>query len=642
MMGAYKHFELETDADGIVWMAIDVAGKSVNVMSVEVMEELSVITTDLAKNPPAGFVVYSKKQRGFIFGADINEFDGFADAAAVEAHIHGVLASFKRIEDLPCVTVILIDGICLGGGYEMALAFDRIIGIEAASCQVGLPEISLGLLPGYGGSGRAYARMGLESAVTMVLSGRPVRAMDAVATGAIDHVVPDKEALFAAARDAIAGKIARKEPVACANPSAFIAQERAKVASRTRPENTPAPFAILDHYSHHDLNKDNMIKRETKLFSELMMTPSSAGFRRVFQLNDMVKKGGRGEANVTHIHVIGAGVMGGDIAAIAAMSGFHVTLQDLSAAAIDGAISRAQSLYERRLKQPDKIAATMANLIADVNGDGLSNADLLIEAVAEVPEIKKAVFTAAEKKMKAGSIMATNTSAIPLEDIADALVDPSRLIGMHFFNPVPVLPLVEVIYTDASNPDFVDRAMFVAGAMKKQPIRCKSAPGFLVNRALLPYVFKAIDAVIDGANADLIDQALVRFGMPMGPIELADQVGIDVCHDAGVVLGISDASRTRLKAMIDAGTIGRKSGSGFYPWDEKKAIRERGEYDGAEMDAIALEMLAPLVRECQDAVAEGVVNSSDMADAACLFGVGFPPHTGGPLFWHEAMNAKSS
>jgi len=636
-MSDYSHFSLMRDDNDVAWLKIDVAGKSVNVMASDVMAELSVITRGLADNPPSGLVLYSGKERGFIFGADINEFADFPDRAAVETHIFGVLESFQRIEDLPCMTVILIDGICLGGGYEMALAFDRIIGVDHPSCQVGLPEINLGLLPGYGGSGRSFARMGLEGALKLVLHGRPVRAADAVAMGAIDHVVASKDDLKDAAERAIAGDIGRKPPQTCENPDELIARERAAIATRTRPENTPAPFAILDHYSSNNLNKTNIIERETKLFSELMMTPASAGLRRVFQLNDLVKKGGRGDPAVSHIHVIGAGVMGGDIAAVAAMSGFKVTLQDMNQDAINTALARAETLYQRRLKTPEKVAATMSRLTGDPDGAGLAEADLLIEAVAEVPEVKKAVFAAAEKQMKPSAIMATNTSAIPLEDIAAALNDPSRLIGMHFFNPVPVLPLVEIIYTDASNPEFIARAMYVGGAMKKQPIRCKSSPGFLVNRALLPYVFKAIDAVIDGANADLLDQAMVRFGMPMGPVELADQVGLDVCHDAGVVLGISDTSRSKLRAMMEAGTIGRKSGSGFYEWDDKKAVRPRADYDGAEMDKIAHDLLAPLIAECRAAVDEGVVDSADMADAACIFGIGFPAHTGGPLFWYEGV-----
>ena len=382
-----------------------------------------------------------------------------------------------------------------------------------------------------------------------------------------------------------------------------------------------------------------MKKAETKLFSELMMTPASAGMRRNFQLTDAVKKGGRGDHEISHVHVIGAGTMGGDIAAVAAMNGFEVTLQDISADAIDRAIERARTLYERRLKAPQKVEAAMSRLRADAGGEGLAGADLLIEAVAEDLAIKKAVFADAEGKMKPGAIMATNTSAIPLEDIGAALTDPARLIGMHFFNPVPVLPLVEVVYTDATNSSFVDRAMYVCGALKKLPVRCKSAPGFLVNRALLPYMFKAVEAMLDGADPDRIDQALVGFGMPMGPIELCDQVGIDVCLGAGKVTGMSAQVAARFTAMIDAGNLGRKSGAGFYEWDGKKAVRARGSDDQHELDAIAADMLAPLVAECRDAVAEGVVDSADVADAACIFGIGFPAFRGGPLFWDESGSA---
>ena len=367
-----------------------------------------------------------------------------------------------------------------------------------------------------------------------------------------------------------------------------------------------------------------------------MMTPASAGLRRTFQLNDAVKKGARGDSCISHIHVIGAGTMGGDIAAVAAMSGFAVTLQDLDPAAIDRAVARARALYERRLKDPQLVEDTLANLVADAEGAGLADADLVIEAVAERLEVKQAVFAAAEAVMKPDAIMATNTSAIPLEQIGSVLADPGRLIGMHFFNPVPVLPLVEIVYTKASRQDFVTRAMYVCGAMRKQPIRCKSSPGFLVNRALLPYMFGAIEAMLDGADADRLDQALVAFGMPMGPIELCDQVGLDVCLDAGRVIGMSEMAAAALVDRIEAGKLGRKTGSGFYEWDGKKAIRPRGEFAEAELDAISADLLAPLVAECRAAVAEGVVDSADMADAACIFGIGFPAFRGGPLFWDES------
>ena len=640
-MTSYENFELTIDAAGIAWLTIDVKGRSANVLSHAVMDELFAIVDGLAAAPPEGIVFQSGKPRGFIFGADINEFASLKTRAAVETHIAGVLERFRKIEELPCPTVILIDGICVGGGLELALAFDRIIAVDDSDCQVGFPEINLGLLPGYGGSARACERMGPEAALQLVLHGRPLKARAALAAGAIDHLVADRAELPVAAREAVAGRIARATPAPTDDLAAMIETERAKLTARTSPRNMPAPFAILDHFSVSDLSKNNLLKNETKLFSKLMMTPASAGLRRTFQLNDAVKKGARGESGITRIHVIGAGTMGGDIAAVAAMSGFEVTLQDLDSAAIDGAVARARTLYERRLKDPQRVEDTLARLVADADGTGLPDADLVIEAVAERLEVKQAVFAAAEAVMKPDAIMASNTSAIPLQEIGSALADPGRLIGMHFFNPVPVLPLVEIVYTDASNQDFVTRAMYVCGAMKKQPIRCKSAPGFLVNRALLPYMFRAIEAMLDGADPDKLDQALVAFGMPMGPIELCDQVGLDVCLDAGRVIGISDKAAAALSDLIEAGKLGRKTGSGFYAWDDKRAVRPRGEFAADELDNIAADLLAPLVAECRAAVAEGVVDSGDMADAACIFGIGFPAFRGGPLFWDDIGRAES-
>ena len=640
-MTSYENFELTIDAAGIAWLTIDVKGRSANVLSHAVMDELFAIVDGLAAAPPEGIVFQSGKPRGFIFGADINEFASLETRAAVETHIAGVLERFRKIEELPCPTVILIDGICVGGGLELALAFDRIIAVDDSDCQVGFPEINLGLLPGYGGSARACERMGPEAALQLVLHGRPLKARAALAAGAIDHLVADRAELPVAAREAVAGRIARATPAPTDDLAAMIETEWAKLTARTSPRNMPAPFAILDHFSVSDLSKNNLLKNETKLFSKLMMTPASAGLRRTFQLNDAVKKGARGESGITRIHVIGAGTMGGDIAAVAAMSGFEVTLQDLDSAAIDGAVARARTLYERRLKDPQRVEDTLARLVADADGTGLPDADLVIEAVAERLEVKQAVFAAAEAVMKPDAIMATNTSAIPLQEIGSALADPGRLIGMHFFNPVPVLPLVEIVYTDASNQDFVTRAMYVCGAMKKQPIRCKSAPGFLVNRALLPYMFRAIEAMLDGADPDKLDQALVAFGMPMGPIELCDQVGLDVCLDAGRVISISDKAAAALSDLIEAGKLGRKTGSGFYAWDDKRAVRPRGEFAADELDNIAADLLAPLVAECRAAVAEGVVDSGDMADAACIFGIGFPAFRGGPLFWDDSGRAES-
>lgn len=632
----YVHWHVELDDDGIVWLGLDVADKSVNVLTTAVLHELAGISKDLSDAPPTGLVLYSRKSRGFIFGADINEFEAFTSEDDVKAHVAETLETIQRIDDLPCPTVALIDGVALGGGCELALGFDVIVGVDDPAVQIGFPEVVLGLLPGYGGTGRMFKRAGLATTLNMVLYGKSLTAKDAKSCNILDSLVHNNSELKGEAKKIIKAYKGRElsDPPAM-NSTDLIAAETAKIEARFNQNNTPAPFEILRLFAMKSPDQTRLIAAESPIFARLMMSRASRGLRRVFALNDSVKKQGRGKSDVTHIHVIGAGVMGGDIAAVAAMSGFTVTLQDINAAAVETAVKRAHNLYDRRLKSPDMAAAAKNRLHVDPTGTGLHDADLLIEAVAENLDLKQKIFADAETKMKAGAIMATNTSAIPIEDIGAVLKKPERLIGMHFFNPVPVLPLVEIVHTEASDADAIQRAMCVSGAMKKLPIACKSSPGFMVNRALLPYLFAAIDAVIDGENADMIDQALVEFGMPMGPIELADQIGLDVCHDAGIVLGMSETSKSRLQALINAGTIGRKSGQGFYQWDDKKAIRPRASYDADALHAIALRLLTPLVAECQAAVAEGVVTSRDMADAAMLFGVGFAPHTGGPLFWAD-------
>jgi len=631
----YEHWHIEQDTDDIIWLGLDVAGKSVNVLTVAVLHELANISQHLADTPPAGLVFYSLKSRGFIFGADINEFEAFTSEDEIKAHISVTLAAIQRIEDLPCPTVALVDGVALGGGCELALGFDVIIGVDNPAVQIGFPEVNLGLLPGYGGTGRMAKRAGLATALSMVLHGKPLNAKAALSSNIFDILVHDNSVLKDEAKKSIKEFSDDKKTVPTTEDIAdLIDSETAKITARFREANTPAPFEILRHFAMQNPDQARLIAAETDIFARLMMGDASRGLRRVFALNDTLKKQGRGISEVTHIHVVGAGVMGGDIAAVAAMSGFKVTLQDLNAQTIENAMKRAHALYDRRLKSPDAETAK-DRLQADQMGAGLCEADLLIEAVAENLDIKRMVFAEAESKMKAGSIMATNTSAIPLEEIGASLKNPQRLIGMHFFNPVPVLPLVEIVHTAASDTAAIRRAMCVAGAMKKLPVACKSSPGFLVNRALLPYLFAAIDAVVNGENADMIDQALVEFGMPMGPIELADQIGLDVCHDAGIVLGMSETSEARLKSLIVAGTIGRKSGQGFYQWDDKKAIRPRASYDADVLQTMTLRLLTPLVAECRAAVAEGVVESDDIADAAMLFGTGFAAHTGGPLFWAE-------
>ena len=638
-MQGLQHWSVSVDADNLCWLTLDVAGKSVNVLTHAVMAELGQILDWLDQQDTiAGIGMLSGKPGGFVYGADIAEFELLTTADDVLQHMQMVHGLFNRIESFGAPTIVGIDGIAVGGGLEIALTFDRLLTTASNKTKLGFPEVNLGILPGYGGSGRAYGRVGTAVVTEMMMSGKPLSANAALAAGLIDETVDDAADLQPTMATWLTQQSQQKPPRQqrenTADQSALDAA-RAQFLRRLRADHTPAPFAIIDHVARHGHSAAAMSAGEMDIFPDLMVGTASKNLRRLYYLTDKVRKTARGNSAIQNLHVVGAGVMGGDIAAVAAMSGLSVTLTDMNETAMNAAIDRAAQLFARRLKSDDKITAARNRLTADPDGHGAAHADLVIEAVAEKLPVKQAVFAALEQVIKPDAILATNTSAIPLEDIAAALQDPSRLIGLHFFNPVPVLPLVEVIWSQYSNQDFVTRGMQFAGQIGKMPIRCQSAPGFLVNRALLPYMFKAVEAVAAGEDADQIDESLVDFGMPMGPIELCDQVGLDVCLDVGMVLGIAPAAEAVLREKCEAQNLGRKTGTGFYQWDGNRPIRPRAAVDAVRMADIAAAMLAPMIEQCQQAVDEGVVDSADSADAGMIFGTGFPGFRGGPLHWSQ-------
>ena len=633
------HWLANIDEDGIAWLYLQTVGKSVNVLNNAVMTELECLLDRLENNKDLrGVALLSGKKGGFVYGADIHEFETLKTASEVANHMLYVHGLFNRIEALPVPSCVGVDGIAVGGGLEIALTFDRLFITSSSKTKLGFPEVNLGIMPGYGGSGRAYGRIGTKAVLDMMVSGRPIGSIDAIKTGLADELVDKPDDLEKSMREWIIGCNGEKPiftELETAADATAIAAAKDKYLKRLRSDHTPAPAAIIEHVENFGHDKSAMSAGEIDVFPNLMVSSASKNLRRVFYLTDAVRKSARGESGIKRMHVVGAGVMGGDIAAIGAMAGLDVTLTDMNDAAIVGAIARAKKLFERRLKSDEKVALALARLRTDLDGNGATDADLIIEAVAEKLEVKQAVFKNLEAVSKASAILATNTSAIPLEDIATALNGPERLIGLHFFNPVPVLPLVEVIWSKYSDPEIVSRGMQFAGQIGKMPVRCKSAPGFLVNRALLPYIFKAIEAVAGGEKADHIDEALVDFGMPMGPIELADQIGLDVCLDVGIVLGMPPATKALLDEKCRTGTIGRKSGSGFYEWDGNRAIRAHQSKDPRVMAAIAKKMLAPMIEECRQAVDENVVDTADSADAGMIFGIGFPGFRGGPLNWSK-------
>ena len=633
------HWNKTRDANDLVWLSLDVEGRSVNVLTHEVLAELAGLVAELHQDANIkGLALLSGKAGGFVYGADVREFALFADESAVAEHIASVHSILNQLADLPFPTAVGIAGVAVGGGLELSLCFDWIIG--ASKIQCGFPEVNLGILPGYGGSGRAYRRVGAEAVLELMLTGKSLDAEKASEIGLVDALVASEADLRGELETwllAQGGKKPTPKTPKKTDIEATIKTINDKHLARIRPDHTPAPFTIIDHVRAHHFDPQAMSAGELDIFPSLLMSAASKGLRRLFDLRDRLRKAGRGESGVRRLHVIGAGVMGGDIAAVAALCGFEVSLSDQDASAIDKAVVRARAFYERRLDATE-ISATLARLTPDAAGEGIAQADLILEAVAENLDVKKSVCAMIESRARPDAILATNTSSIPLEAIAAGLNHPARLVGIHFFNPMPVLPLVEVIEAKTTAPDVMARALAFAGGLKKMPIRCRSAPGFLVNRALLPYIYGAIALMLDGVEADRIDEAMVDFGMPMGPIELADQIGLDVTHDAGLPLGIDDAVAGALQQHIGAGNLGRKSGRGFYQWDGKTATRPRADYPMAEQAELAQKLLAPMVVQCRAAVAEGVVESADMADAGMIFGTGFPGFRGGVLFWAEGKN----
>jgi 3-hydroxyacyl-CoA dehydrogenase/enoyl-CoA hydratase/3-hydroxybutyryl-CoA epimerase len=631
----------ETDADGIAWLTFDLPGKSANVLSRGTLIEFDGIVRSLAAKPPRGVVIRSGKSSGFIAGADIEEFQQLeSEAQGVEMvrAAHGVMAA---VEALPCPTVAIIDGFALGGGLELALACRYRIGVKGEKFSIGLPEVMLGIHPGFGGTVRAVRRAGVRVAMEMMLTGKTLRADKAIRAGFLDRLV------FPADAEATARALIRNPPKPRKPPlldrilswplvrGIVKKQLLAQVRAKARPEHYPAPYAIIDLWVKHGARGAKAYEAEARSIAHLMMGATSRNLVRVFFLQERLKGlGGKTRQPIERVHVVGAGVMGGDIAAWCAQRGLNVTLQDREMKFIQPALQRAREGFEKRLHDAGKAAELMTRLTPDVHGEGVPGADVIIEAIFENADAKHELFARVEPRMKSGAILATNTSSIMLEQLDDRLPDPGRLVGVHFFNPVAQLPLVEIVRGEASNDASVQQAIAFTRRIDKLPLPCRSAPGFLVNRVLVPYFAEAFFALQEGISMETIDEVAMRFGMPVGPVELADVVGLDVCKHVGEIvsnaLNRPKPDSTRIDALIAAGKLGRKKGEGFYVWRDGKAVKAPGPHAEPPADLEDRLMLA-LANECAAVLREGIVADADLIDAGVIFGSGFAPFRGGPL-----------
>lgn len=632
----YRHFQLERDRDDIVWLTFDMAHSPVNRLSTQVMEELDQIFDTLASQPPAGLIIQSGKRTGFCAGADINEFAGLDSADKTLALVARGWKLFNRIAGLPYPTLALIDGHCLGGGTELALACRYRLALDSQHTRMALPEVRLGIFPAWGGILRLPRLIGPQQALNLMLTGRSVRANRAARLGLVDAVVPSRVVQQAAASQVLSNTPARRarglqrwlnhpwlKPI--------VAQQARKSINQQDPHHHyNAPRAVLKLWQKHD----GRVLRSPDDIEALTQSSTTRNLIRVFGLQERLRSLGRqtDAARLQRIHVVGAGTMGAGIAAWCAAQGLRVTLQDIDRERIAHAQGLAMPILERRLRSRQLVQAAFDRLIPDPDGHGVRHADLVIEAISENLEHKLALFRTLEPHMRADAILASNTSSLSLTSLAESLARQERFVGMHFFNPVAAMPLIEVIETPLQARWAYQKALGFVTQIGKLPLPVQDSPGFLVNAVLAPYLLEAMRGVDEGMSPASIDLAMEKFGMPMGPLEMADVVGLDIIRDAGNQLGMNYSLPACLQACVDQEHFGKKSGQGFYTW--KDGQPEKG-LPASPSDDLARRLLAPMIKQATACVRTGVVADDDLADAGMIFGAGFAPFTGGPLTWQR-------
>ncbi len=635
----YEHWSWHQDDNGVVWLNIDKAQASTNVLSEAVLEELDGALSEINALSPKGLVIGSAKPNGFIAGADVKEFTQLKDEASATALIKRGQRVFDALEALPFPTVALIHGFCLGGGYELALACRYRIADNDPKTKIGLPEVKLGIHPGFGGTVRLPAIIGAPAAMDMMLSGRVMSARAAKKVGCVDWAVPSRQL-----KDAAIAMIQRSPPRRRVKGWKRLTNTRLvrpllasylkkQVAKKASPEHYPAPYAMIDLWCQHFSQPKKMMEEEAASVARLVMGDTAQSLVRVFFLQEGVKSLGRLEGyEPKRVHVIGAGVMGGDIAAWCALRGMQVTLQDKNHETLAKVLKRAHKLYKKKLKHPLLIRAAMDRLMPDISGTGIPDADVVIEAIFENVEAKQSLFRELEPKMRADALLATNTSSIPLQDLSQALQTPSRLVGLHFFNPVAMMQLVEIVNYDETDAQVIKKASAFTRKIDRLPVPVKSTPGFLVNRVLMPYLMEAVVLESEGVPAEVIDKAALQFGMPMGPIHLADTVGLDICLSVAEILSkhLGGEVPQRLRDLVGAGDLGVKSGRGFYEYKKGKPVKSDNTSYQATED-LADRLMFRLFNECVACLREGVVANEDLLDTGVIFGTGFAPFRGGPM-----------
>jgi 3-hydroxyacyl-CoA dehydrogenase/enoyl-CoA hydratase/3-hydroxybutyryl-CoA epimerase len=639
----YIHWQLNIDDQHIAWLGIDRANERVNSMSHEVLDELNSVLHDISKlSQLKGLIIFSAKEKGFIAGADIRVLADLNSPEQALEFLRKGQTVLARLEALTIPTVALIDGFCMGGGLELALACNYRVATDADQTVLALPEILLGFHPGWGGMVRLPRLIGGFRALSQViLTGTPVRAAKAKALGIVDDVVPLRQ-LKRAGIYFINKKPKLHQPpllqrMTDMNPmrALFARLLRREVSKKVDKAHYPAPYGVIDFWEREGgVYTDRAYLKEADSVHDLLLQGDTAkNLIRVFTLRERLKSFSKdSDFKAKHVHVIGAGVMGGDIAAWCARKGLKVTLQDQSFEKIAPAISRAHDFFKKSLRKPRLCQAASDRLIADPDGLGMASADVIIEAVFENLAVKQRLMQEIEARAKPEALIATNTSSIPLDEISAVMTDKSRLVGIHFFNPVAKMELVEVVKSEHTHANIVEQACAFVNQIGRLPLPVKSRPGFLVNRVLMPYLLECVQLLDDGYRAEVIDDAAKSFGMMMGPVELADTVGMDVCLAVAenLTAHFGGSVPKRLRELVQAGKLGRKSGEGFYVYKQGRPIKKTVSAD-PHREAIAQRLIFRMINEAAACLREGVVTDADLVDAGMIFGTGFAPFRGGPM-----------
>lgn len=646
----YEHWSLDWDENHVLWLGFNRADSKVNTLNEACLIELERLLDHVyPQKQTKALVIFSQKKSGFIVGADITQFKALTDAEHATQLVRRGQAIFDKLENLTIPTIALIEGLCLGGGLELALACRYRIAENSIQTKLGLPEVKLGIHPGWGGTVRLPKQVGPFHAMSLILSGRTISAKAAKKIGLVQEAVPQRLLTQTALAYAF------KAPEKSWNipwPSIFNFQLvrpllgrwfYAQLKKRVQPHHYPAPFKVIENWVQYGVFHSQSMAAEARSVGNLLVSDTSRNLVQVFFLQELLKGLAKGQRfSGSFVHVVGAGVMGRDIAAWCALSGLTVSIQDVSPKLIGNAIKCIHQLVEKKLKEKHLVQAVMDRVYADPQGKNIEKAEVIIEAISEKKEAKQSLFALLEKKARPDALLATNTSTIPLEEIGENLNDPRRVVGIHFFNPVSKMPLVEVVGVDYTHPEVLNRAIAFVRSMDKLPLPVKSAPGFLVNRILMPYMLEAMVLLEEGMSAHIIDQAALQFGMPMGPIELADTVGLDICLNALEKLSTLTGGTipSKLKDYVSRLELGRKTGKGFYEYKKGKLVKPRWTEKEAIPEDIANRLVLRLLNEAVACLREGIVEQVDLLDAGSIFGFGFPPFRGGLMTYARTQGEE--